>query len=111
MSEALEACLQSITSGDMYSSVPHIDIICKHSFIILTNAYTNDKDIHHVMAVLLQLFGQTEVNDPEVVVVLEVREHDVEGLEIKVEDPLAVYEVDTSHNLKIRPGVMSGSWL
>ena len=29
MSEALEACLQSITSGDMYSRVPHIDIICR----------------------------------------------------------------------------------
>ena len=42
---------------------------------------------------------KTEVDDPEVVVVVGVGEHDVEGLEVEVEDPLAVDELDASHNL------------
>ena len=41
-------------------------------------------DIHHMISVLLQLFRQTKVNDPEVVVVLDIGEHDVEGLQVKV---------------------------
>ena len=42
---------------------------------------------------------KTEVDDPEVVVVVGVGEHDVEGLEVEVEDALAVDELDPSHNL------------
>ena len=38
---------------------------------------------------------KTEVDDPEVVVVVGVGEHDVERLEVKVEDPLAVDELDS----------------
>ena len=41
-------------------------------------------DIHHMISVLLQLFRQTEVNDPQVVVVLHIGEHNVEGLEVQV---------------------------
>ena len=53
-----------------------------------------------MIAVLLQLLCQAEVDDPEVVVVLDIGKHDVEGLEIEVEDSLAVYEVNSSHNLE-----------
>ena len=38
---------------------------------------------------------KTEVDDPEVVVVVGVGEHDVERLEVEVEDPLAVDELDS----------------
>ena len=41
---------------------------------------------------------KTEVDDPEVVVVVGVGEHDVERLEVKVEDPLAVDELDSPEN-------------
>ena len=53
-----------------------------------------------MISVLLQLLRQTKVNDPQVVVVLDIGKHDVEGLEIEVEDSLAVYEVNSSHNLE-----------
>ena len=50
------------------------------------------------------LFGdkvlrQTEVDDPEVVVVVGVGKHDVEGLEVEVDDPLAVDELDAPDDL------------
>ena len=38
---------------------------------------------------------KTEVDDPEVVVVVGVGEHDVERLEVEGEDPLAVDELDS----------------
>ena len=68
-------------------------------------------DIHHMISVLLQLFRQAEVNDPQVVVVLHIGEHDVEWLEVEVENSPAVYEVNTSNNLKIkiRVGIKSGT--
>ena len=47
----------------------------------------------------LQLLSQAEVDDPEVVVVHGVGKHDVEGLEVEVYDPLAVYELDPPHYL------------
>ena len=39
-------------------------------------------DIHHMISVLLQLFRQTKVDDPQVVIVLDIGEHDVERLEV-----------------------------
>ena len=48
---------------------------------------------------IFQVLRQPEVDDPEVVVVVGVGEHDVEGLEVEVEDPLAVDELDASHDL------------
>ena len=48
---------------------------------------------------IFQIFRQPKVNDPEIVVVVGVGEHDVEGLEVEVEDPLAVDELDAPHNL------------
>ena len=54
---------------------------------------------HHVVLRLSQPLCQPKVNDPEIVVVVGVGEHDVEGLEVEVEDPLAVDELDASHNL------------
>ena len=54
---------------------------------------------HHTLLVVRQPLRQAKVNDPEVVVVVGVGEHDVEGLEVEVEDPLAVDELDASHNL------------
>ena len=64
-----------------------------------------------MISVLLQLLGQTEVNDPQVVVVLHVGEHDVEWLQVQMENSPAVYEVNTSNNLeiKIRVGIKSGT--
>ena len=64
-----------------------------------------------MVSVLLQLFGQTKVNDPQVVIVLNIGEHDVEWLEVEVENSPAVYEVNTSNNLKIkiRVGIKSGT--
>ena len=64
-----------------------------------------------MISVLLQLLGQTEVNDPQVVVVLHVGEHDVEWLQVQVKNSPAVYEVNTSNNLeiKIRVGIKSGT--
>ena len=53
-----------------------------------------------MVSVLLQLFRQTKVNDPQVVVVLDIGEHDVEWLEVQMENSSAMYEVNTSHNLK-----------
>ena len=52
---------------------------------------------HLDLAVLsvFQGFGEAEVDDPEVVVVVGVGEHDVERLEVQVEDPLAVDELDS----------------
>ena len=38
---------------------------------------------------------KTEVDDPEVVVVVGVGEHDVERFEVEVKDPLAVDELDS----------------
>ena len=54
---------------------------------------------HHVVLRLSQPFCQPKVDDPEVVVVVRVGEHDVEGLEVEVEDALAVDELDPPHNL------------
>ena len=48
---------------------------------------------------IFQVLRQPKVDDPEVVVVVGVGEHDVEGLEVEVEDPLAVDELDASHDL------------
>ena len=64
-----------------------------------------------MISVLLQLFRQTEVNDPQVVVVLHIGKHDVEGFEVQVQNSPAVYEVNTSNNLKIkiRVGIKSGT--
>ena len=53
----------------------------------------------HVLTAFLQLLRQPEVYDPEIIIVLDVSEHDVEGLEVEVEDPLAVDELDASHDL------------
>ena len=39
-------------------------------------------DIHHMISVLLQLFRQAKVDDPQVVIVLDIGEHDVERLEV-----------------------------
>ena len=52
---------------------------------------------HLDLAILrvFQGFGEAEVDDPEVVVVVGVGEHDVERLEVQVEDPLAVDELDS----------------
>ena len=54
---------------------------------------------HHVVLRPGKPLRQTEVDDPEVVVVVRVGEHDVEGLEVEVEDALAVDELDAPHNL------------
>ena len=54
---------------------------------------------HHVVLRLRKPHRQAEVDDPEVVVVVRVGEHDVEGLEVEVEDALAVDELDAPHNL------------
>ena len=50
---------------------------------------------------------KTEVDDPEVVVVVGVGEHDVERLEVQVEDPLAVDELDSpgKHRVKKKSGL------
>ncbi len=56
---------------------------------------------------LLPDFGTTEIFSsliscprvPEVVVIVLVGEDDVEGLEVQVEDPFAVDELDTPHHL------------
>ena len=48
---------------------------------------------------IFQIFRQPKVNDPEIVVVVGVGEHDVEGLEVEVEDALAVDELDPPDNL------------
>jgi len=37
---------------------------------------------------------------PEVIVVVLVGEDDVEGLEVQVQDPLAVDKLDSPHNLR-----------
>ena len=52
---------------------------------------------HLDLAILrvFQGFGEAEVDDPEVVVVVGVGEHDVERLQVEVEDPLAVDELDS----------------
>ena len=55
----------------------------------------------HVLPALRQLLRQPEVDDAQVVVVLGVGEHDVEGLQVQVEDALAVDEVDTAHDLEM----------
>ena len=45
---------------------------------------------------------KTEVDDPEVVVVVGVGEHDVERLEVQVEDPLAVDELDSPKKYRVK---------
>ena len=45
---------------------------------------------------------KTEVDDPEVVVVVGVGEHDVERLEVQVEDPLAVDELDSPEKDRVK---------
>ena len=55
----------------------------------------------HVVPALRQLLRQPEVDDAQVVVVLGIGEHDVEGLQVQVEDALAVDEVDTAHYLEM----------
>ena len=54
---------------------------------------------HHMVLRLSEPLCQPKVDDPEVVVVVRVGEHDVEGLEVEVEDALAVNELDSPHNL------------
>ena len=96
MSEAGEANLQSITSGLMYSRVPHIVIFTCICNCICIYVYCH---LHLAVVRILQVFRQPKVDDPEVVVVVRVGEHDVEGLEVEVEDALAVDELDSPHNL------------
>ena len=96
MSEAGEANLQSITSGLMYSRVPHIVIFTCICICICIYDYCH---LHLAVVRILQVFRQPEVDDPEVVIVVRVGEHDVEGLEVEVEDALAVDELDAPHNL------------
>ena len=54
---------------------------------------------HHMVFRLSQPLCQPKVNYPEIVVVVWVGKHDVEGLEVEVEDALAVDELDSPHNL------------
>ena len=114
ISDAGEACLQSITSGLMYSRVPHIDIITWSSLSLNLGIVIMSVMMTVMwLAVCTEPLRKTEVDDPEVVVVVGVGEHDVEWLEVQVEDPLAVYEVHTSHYLQFRGEirVKSESWL
>ena len=53
----------------------------------------------HIVPALVQLLRQPEVDDTEVVVILDVGEHDVEGLQVQVQNSLIVDKVDTSDNL------------
>ena len=53
----------------------------------------------HVIPALLQLLRQPEVYYPEVVVILDVGKHDVEGLQVQVQHSLIVDKVDASDNL------------
>ena len=53
----------------------------------------------HVIPALLQLLRQAEVYYPEVVVILDIGEHDVEGLQVQVQHSLIVDKVDASNNL------------
>ena len=55
----------------------------------------------HVVPPLLQLLSQPEVDYPEVVIILDVGEHDVEGLQVQVENTLIVDKVDSPDNLQI----------
>ena len=56
----------------------------------------------HIIPPLLQLLSQPEVDYPEVVIILDIGEHDVEGLQVQVENTLIVDKVDTSDNLQIK---------
>ena len=53
----------------------------------------------HVIPPLLQLLRQPEVYYPEVVIILDVGEHDVEGLQVQVQHTLIVDKVDSSDDL------------
>ena len=55
----------------------------------------------HVLPALRQLLRQTEVDDAQVVVVLGVGEHDVEGLQVQVQHTLIVNEVNSADNLQL----------
>ena len=55
----------------------------------------------HIVPALVKLLRQPEVDDPEVVVILDVGEHDVEGLQVQVQHSLIVDKVDASDNLQI----------
>ena len=55
----------------------------------------------HVIPALLQLLCQPKVYYPEIVVILDVGKHDVEGLQVQVENTLIVDKVDTPDNLQL----------
>ena len=103
MSDAGEACLQSITSGLMYSRVPHIDIITWSSLSLNLGIVIMSVMMTVMwLAVCTEPLRKTEVDDPEVVVVVGVGEHDVERLEVEVEDPLAVDELDPPEKDRVK---------
>ena len=85
-----------MTSGLMYSRVPHIDIITWSSLSLNLGIVIMSVMMTVMwLAVCTEPLRKTEVDDPEVVVVVGVGEHDVERLEVQVEDPLAVDELDS----------------
>ena len=49
--------------------------------------------------IYLQLFSNPKVNDSEVVIIIRVGKDDIERLEVKMNDTLAVNELDTPNNL------------
>ena len=53
----------------------------------------------HMLTVLSQLLRKSKVNNTEVVVILGVGKHDVEGLQVQVKYASTVDEMDSSHNL------------
>lgn len=55
----------------------------------------------HIIPPLLQLLRQPEVYYPEVVIILDIGEHDVEGLQVQVQHTLIVDKVDSAHDLQI----------
>ena len=54
----------------------------------------------HVLTAFLQLLRQPEVYDPEIIIVLDVSEHDVEGLEVQVQHTKTVDKVNAPDNLQ-----------
>ena len=67
---------------------------------------------HLDLAILrvFQGFGEAEIDDPEVVVVVGVGEHDVERLEVQVEDPLAVDELDSPEKERLKKNMVE-KWI
>ena len=103
MSEAGAANLQSITySTVQYSTVQYSTV--QYSTVHHLRRHVLQRAAHghlHPPLPARQPLRQPEVDNPEVVVVIGVGEHDVEGLQVEVEDPLAVDVLHTSHYLQI----------